>query len=98
MLIAIATTFFVYILFWSIAAFLVMPFGIRTHHDDPAFDPMPGQERGAPSNFRPKRFLVRTTVVATLAYAVFYANYRHHWVTLDDISLIHPPASMLSSS
>lgn len=98
MLIWIATTFFVYILFWALAAFLVLPFGIRTHHDethpDGVHDLVPGQEKGAPTNFRPRRFLLRTTLLATAAYAVFYANYQEGWITLEDISVIHPPASV----
>ena len=94
MALKIATTFFVFILFWAIAAFLVLPFGIRTHHDDASEnnrnpDLIPGQAESAPSNFQPKRFVLRTTLVAMIAYALFYANYVEGWVTLDDVSLVH---------
>lgn len=100
----IASVFFVYMLFWSLAAFLVLPFGVRTAHDEASHDEdgkkgggpavVPGQERGAPSNFSGRRFVWRTTLVATIGYVLFYANYIEGWVTLDDVSLIHPPASV----
>lgn len=98
MILRIATIFFVYILFWAVSAFLVLPFGIRTYHDvghdEDKPELVPGQAESAPTNYRPWRFVLRTTIVATLLCALFFANYYAGWVTIDDISLIHPPASM----
>jgi hypothetical protein len=42
----------IYSLFWVFAAFLVMPFGIRTH-DELGMGKVDGQAHSAPGNFRP---------------------------------------------
>ena len=94
MLITIASTFFVYILFWSMAIFLVLPFSARERGKHGDATAVPGQDAGAPRHFNGRRVIIRTTIVATIAYAVFYANYVEGWVTLDDVSLVHPPASV----
>ncbi len=84
----------IYVLFWTLSAFLVMPFGIRTAHDEAAPNLVPGQTESAPSNFNPRRIVLRATILATLTFALFYANFLHGWVSIDDISLVHPPASV----
>ena len=93
-MVKIASVFFVYLLFWSISAFVVLPFGVRNASDEDQPDLVSGQERGAPTRFNGRRLVVRTTIVATIAYVLFYANYIEGWVTIDDVSLIHPPASV----
>lgn len=94
----IATIFFVYVLFWAVSAFLVLPFGVRTAHDDDASDLVPGQVESAPTNFRPWRFVMRTTILATVLCGLFFANYYAGWVRLDDVSLVHPPASIAAGN
>ena len=98
MIVRIIAFIFVYMLFWVVAAFMVMPFGNRTYHDDAGADLVPGQTESAPSNFRPGRIMLRTTVVATLAFALFVANYYRGWVTIDSFSLVNPPASFMAST
>ena len=70
----------IYVLFWAFSAFVVLPFGVRSHHE--TGDPLvPGQADGAPANFSGRRLLIRTTIVATVLFALYYANYVAGWIT-----------------
>lgn len=81
----------IYVLFWSFSVFLVLPFGVRSHHE--TGDAMiPGQSDGAPANFNPKRIIVWTTVVATALFGLFYVNYVEGWVAADTFDMIKHPA------
>lgn len=70
----------IYILFWAFSVFLVLPFGVRTSAEA-GVDHVPGQAESAPHEFRPGRVAVRVTIVATLLFALFVANYRFGWLT-----------------
>lgn len=70
----------IYVLFWFLAVFLVLPFGVRTSEEAGAAR-IPGTAESAPHVFRPGRFLLRTTIVATVMFGLFYANYRYGWIT-----------------
>lgn len=70
----------IYLLFWVLSAFLVMPFGIRTH-DEMGEAKIPGQAESAPANFRPRLIVIRATVLAAILFALFYANYVNGWLT-----------------
>jgi predicted secreted protein len=74
----------IYSLFWVFAAFLVMPFGIRTH-DELGIGKVDGQAHSAPGNFRPKRVAIRATILAAILFGLYYANYVNQWVTIDDL-------------
>lgn len=74
----------IYALFWVFSAFLMLPFGIRTH-DEAGVAKIPGQADSAPANFSPKRVAVRATVVALVAFSLYYANYVQGWVTTSDL-------------
>jgi len=64
------------------SAFLVMPFGVRTA-DELGEEKVPGQAESAPANFRPRRIIVTTTIIATLLFGLYFANYVKGWVTAD---------------
>lgn len=74
----------IYSLFWVFAAFLVMPFGIRTH-DELGLGKVDGQAHSAPGNFRPRRVAIRATILAAVLFGLYYANYVNQWVTVDDL-------------
>jgi len=75
----------IYVLFWVLSAFIVMPFGVRTHHE--AGIPMvPGQAESAPAHFRPKRIAVFTTLVSIVLFGLYYANYDMGWITADNFA------------
>jgi predicted secreted protein len=72
----------IYILFWVMCAFVVLPFEARTH-DEAGIEKIAGQADSAPVDFRPARAAIRITIVATLLFALYYANYVGGWITAD---------------
>lgn len=73
-------------LFWVLSAFLVLPFGVRTH-DEEGLKKIPGQADSAPTQFNPKRIAKRATVVSIFMFALFYINYVNGWITSDDLDV-----------
>jgi predicted secreted protein len=78
----------IYALFWVMSAFLLLPFGIKTH-DEAGIEKIPGQADSAPANFRPGRVALRATVLAAVLCALFVANYVHGWIKTDDLDFFH---------
>ena len=74
----------IYFLFLVSAAFLMLPFGIRT--DEEAGTPkVPGQADSAPHRFDLKRHLLRAAVLAAVMFAIYYANWHFGWLTVEDL-------------
>lgn len=80
----------IYVLFWVLSAFLVMPFGMRTH-EEAGLDKIAGQADSAPANFAPKRIARRATVLALVLFGLYYANYVNGWIVPDDLDLFGTP-------
>ncbi len=78
----------IYILFWTLSVFLVLPFGVRTAHEAGA-ELVPGQAESAPHGFNPGRVVIRTTILATVLFTLFYLNYVNEWVTADMLDWAH---------
>jgi predicted secreted protein len=74
--------FAIYFLMWVISAFIMLPFGIRTPNETGEVL-LKGQADSAPSNFRPGLVMLRATILATILFGLYYANYVQGWVTLD---------------
>lgn len=72
----------IYVLFWTFSVFLVLPWGVKTS-SEAGMTHVPGQSESAPHEFRPLRIIARVTVVATVLFALFVANYYYGWVTAD---------------
>lgn len=72
----------IYVLIWAFSVFLVLPFGVRTTREVGA-DLVPGQADSAPHEVRLGRIAMRVTIVATLVFFVFLANYYFGWLTTD---------------
>jgi predicted secreted protein len=88
----------IYLLVWVLSAFLIMPWGIRTH-DELGQDTIPGQASSAPANFRPGRIALKTTALSVVLMALFYLNFTHRWVTPQSLGWLFPvPASLGSST
>lgn len=77
----------IYILFWTLSAFICLPFGVRTH-DEAGVPKVRGQADSAPANFRPWRVVVRATILATVLCGLYVANYEAGWIGVEDIDII----------
>jgi predicted secreted protein len=72
----------IYVLFWTMSLFVVLPFGVRTPEEEGLECP-PGHAPSAPHSFSLGRAALRATIVSAVAFALFYANYRFGWVTIE---------------
>ena len=79
----------IYFLFWVMSAFVVLPFGVRTH-DEAGAAKVPGQADSAPFNFQPWRIVRRTTIVATALFVLFLLNWSYGWVTPQSLDVFTP--------
>jgi predicted secreted protein len=74
----------IYILFWTIALFVVLPLGVRTA-EEAGEECVPGHAPSAPHRFSFGKAALRATIVSAAAFALFYANYRFGWITIDSL-------------
>ncbi|HVI98761.1 MAG TPA: DUF1467 family protein [Sphingomonas sp.] len=70
----------IYFIIWVFSVFLVLPFEAR-QGTTPEEERIPGQADSAPHQFRAGRAALRVTIVATIVFALFVANYEYGWVT-----------------
>jgi predicted secreted protein len=73
----------IYFLIWWITLFAVLPFGVRSQHEDGAFDE--GTDPGAPVKARIWIKLLWTTIVASVIFAALATVYHYRLVTMDDL-------------
>lgn len=71
---SIYTAIAIYFVIWWISLFLVLPFGVRSQHEEG--DIVSGTEPGAPTLPRVAAKLVWTTVVAAVIFAVGVVFYQ----------------------
>ncbi len=76
----------IYFLIFCFSAFLLLPFGVKTHEEVGA-EPVPGQAESAPYRFDLPAHLIKAGVVAVLLTALYVANYEFGWITVDDLDL-----------
>ena len=74
----------IYFLFWVSAAFLMLPFGVRTD-DEVGAAKVPGQADSAPHRFDLKRHMMRAALIAAGMFALYYANWHFGWIGVDDL-------------
>ena len=74
----------IYVLFWTLSLFLVLPFGVRTSEEE-------GEERGAghaesaPHRFSFSKAALRATILSAVLFGLFYANYLFGWITVQTL-------------
>jgi predicted secreted protein len=78
----------IYVLFWVMSAFVLLPFGVRTH-DEMGLEKIPGQADSAPANFRPRRLLVRASLLAAVLTTLYVLNYVYGWVGYEQLDLFN---------
>jgi predicted secreted protein len=80
---SLATAFAIYFIIWWVVLFAVLPWGVRSQHEDGTI--IPGSDPGAPAIPRLRRKLVWTTIVAAIVFAIWYAVYTYRLIALDDL-------------
>lgn len=76
----------IYFLFWVMGCFIALRFGMRTDREE-GRDLIPGQADSAPADFQPKRIILHGTVIATLLFALYYANWTYGWIGADSLDV-----------
>lgn len=74
----------IYVLFWVVSAFVLLPFGVRTA-DETGDETIPGQAESAPVNFRPGRIAVRATILSAVLTTLYVVNYAYGWIEAEDL-------------
>lgn len=78
----------IYLLFWMMSLFLVLPFGVRTSEEAGA-ERVPGQAESAPHTFSFWRVALRATIVSAILFGIFYANYIYGWLGVQDFDWLN---------
>ena len=68
-----------YLLFWTMCLFLVLPFGVRTD-EEAGVERMPGHAESSPHGFRFGQAALRATILSAILFGLFYANWIQGWV------------------
>ncbi|MEQ1697729.1 MAG: DUF1467 family protein [Hyphomicrobiaceae bacterium] len=74
----------VYVCIWFMTLFAVLPFGVHTQDD--AGEVVPGTPGSAPSKMRFWRIFAINSLVAAVAFCVFYVGYTQGWLTAHEVS------------
>ncbi len=74
----------IYFVMWWIVLFAVLPFGVRSQHEDGP--PIEGTDPGAPVLARMARKLVWTTIVTTIIFAIGYALSYTGYLSVDRLA------------
>ena len=76
----------IYFLIFCLMTFITLPFGVKTA-EEAGTDRVPGQADSAPHRFDLPRHLLRAAIIAAVLTALFVANYKFGWITVDDLDL-----------
>jgi predicted secreted protein len=80
---SVTTAIAIYFLIWWLTLFAVLPFGVRSQHEDG--DMVPGSDPGAPIVPRLLWKLFWTTIVSGVIFAILYVVYVNKLITFDDM-------------
>ena len=78
----------IYLLFWMMTLFVVLPFGVRTSEEEGEAS-MPGHAESAPHSFSLPRAMLHATILSALLFGLFYLNYVYGWIRVEDIDWAH---------
>ena len=70
-------------LFFVFSAFVLLPFGVRTHDEAGRENSRTGGERAG--RVPGRRLLLRTAILALVVTALYVANYINGWITVEDL-------------
>jgi predicted secreted protein len=80
---SVTTAIAIYFVIWWVVLFTILPWGIRSQHEDGEI--APGTDPGAPALPRLWLKLLWTTVVSGLVFALCYVAYVYRLVSLHDL-------------
>jgi predicted secreted protein len=80
---SVTTAIAIYFIIWWLTLFAVLPWGVRSQHEDGEISP--GTDPGAPVLPRIALRLLWTTVIASLVFALLSVVYIYRLVTFDDL-------------
>jgi predicted secreted protein len=72
----------IYILFWVMSFFLVIPFGVRTD-EEVGVERGPGHAESAPHRFCFGRAALRATLLSAFLFGLYYLNYVNGWIGVE---------------
>ena len=75
----------IYVLFWTICLFVVLPMGVRTS-EELGEARVPGQADSAPHRFSLGKTALRATILSAILFGLFYANYVFGWVGVEALN------------
>jgi predicted secreted protein len=80
----------IYLLFWVLSFFLVIPFGVRTD-EEAGVERAAGHAESAPHRFDFPRAALIAAAVAAFLFGLYYLNYVFGWIGVDTIDWARPP-------
>jgi predicted secreted protein len=83
---SLATSIAIYFIIWWMVLFAVLPWGVRSQHEDGAI--APGSDPGAPVIPALKHKLAWTTIIAGIVFALWYVVYSYRLIALDDLAAL----------
>ncbi len=84
MLNSFLTAFAIYFVIWWLVLFVVLPFGVRSQHEDgPLTD---GTEPGAPVASRMPMKLLATTIISLIVYGICAYAYSMGWFNVERLA------------
>ena len=74
----------IYVLFLTLALFLVLPFGVRTPEEE-GTKAGAGHAESAPHRFNLGKVMLRAAILALVMTALYVANYIYGWIKVEDV-------------
>jgi len=78
----------IYVLFWTMSLFLVLPFGVRTS-EEAGEKRGPGHAESAPHSFSFGKAALRATIVSAVLFGLYYANWTYGWIGVDTLDWLN---------
>ncbi|HTU12757.1 MAG TPA: DUF1467 family protein [Allosphingosinicella sp.] len=78
----------IYILFWTLCLFLVLPFGVRTAEEE-GTKAAPGHAESAPHRFDFGKVALRVTIISAVLTGLYVANYIFGWIGAADLDWLN---------
>jgi predicted secreted protein len=78
----------IYVLFWTLSLFLVLPFGVRTPEEE-GTQAGAGHAESAPHRFSFGKAALRASILAAVLTGLYVANYMFGWIRVEDVDWLN---------